>query len=130
MQRFVRDLSRLYAYEPALYEVDGSWEGFQWIDFADADSSIISFLRRGKDPADVMVFVCNFTPVSRQGYRVGLPAEGFFAETLNSDWELYGGSGVNNNGGVWAELLPWQSCQCSATINVPPLGCVVLKLQR
>ncbi len=130
LQKFVGDLGKLYLAEPALFEVDNSWEGFQWIDFADADSSIISFLRRAKDPNDVLIFVCNFTPQPRPGYRIGLPVDGFYREILNSDWEQYGGSGVDNAGGVGAEALPWQSCQFSAPINLPPLGVVVLKPQR
>ena len=130
LQQFVGDLGKLYLVEPALYEVDNSWEGFQWIDFADADSSIISFLRRAKDPNDVLIFACNLTPQPRPGYRIGLPVDGFYREILNSDWEQYGGSGVDNAGGVGAEALPWQSCQFSAPINLPPLGVVVLKPQR
>ena len=130
LQQFVSDLGKLYLAEPALYEVDNSWEGFQWIDFADADSSIISFLRRAKDPNDVLIFACNLTPQPRPGYRIGLPVDGFYREILNSDWVQYGGSGVDNAGGVGAEALPWQSCQFSAPINLPPLGVVVLKPQR
>ena len=130
LQQFVGDLGKLYLAEPALFEVDNSWEGFQWIDFADADSSIISFLRRAKDPNDVLIFACNLTPQPRPGYRIGLPVDGFYREILNSDWRQYGGSGVDNAGGVGAEALPWQSCQFSAPINLPPLGVVVLKPQR
>ncbi len=130
LQRFVGDLGKMYLAEAALYEVDNSWEGFQWIDFADADSSIISFLRRAKDPNDVLIFACNLTPQPHLGYRIGLPVDGFYAELLNSDWAKYGGSGVNNEGGVGAEALSWQSCQFSAPINLPPLGVVVLKPQR
>ena len=80
LQPFVRDLAHLYRDEPALYEVDSSWEGFQWIDFADAESSIISFLRRSKDPADTLIFVCNFTPQPHAGYRIGLPIDGYYEE--------------------------------------------------
>jgi 1,4-alpha-glucan branching enzyme len=128
--QFMRDLGKLYLAEPALYEVDNSWEGFQWIDFADADSSIISFLRRAKDPSDTLIFACNLTPQVRQGYRIGLPVDGFYREVLNTDAVEYGGGGVDNSGGVGAEALPWQSCQFSAPINLPPLGVVVLKPQR
>ena len=85
LQSYVRDLGRLYRDEPSLYEVDSSWEGFQWIDFADAESSIISFVRRSKDPADTLVFVCNFTPQPHVGYRIGLPIAGYYEEMLNSD---------------------------------------------
>jgi 1,4-alpha-glucan branching enzyme len=127
MLHFSRELGQLYHAEPALYQVDSNWEGFQWIDFADADSSIISFIRRAKDPADHLVFICNFTPVPHSGYRVGLPMNAFYVEALNSDWTQYGGSGVDNKGGIMAEALPWQSCPFSAPVNIPPLGAVVLK---
>ncbi len=130
MLHYVRDLGQMYLNEPALYEIDGSWEGFQWIDFADADSSVISFLRRAKDPSDILIFVCNFTPIPRDGYRVGLPVGGTYREILNSDWEHYGGSGVHNSEGLVAESLPWQSCQFSTPLNLPPLGVVVLKPER
>jgi 1,4-alpha-glucan branching enzyme len=127
MLQFSRELGQLYHAEPALYQVDSNWEGFQWIDFADADSSIISFIRRAKDPADHLVFICNFTPVPHSGYRVGLPMNAYYVEALNSDWTQYGGSGVDNKGGIMAEALPWQSCPFSAPVNIPPLGAVVLK---
>jgi len=127
MQRFVRDLNHFYQREPALYEVDYSWEGFQWIDFTDAEQSILSFQRRANDPAEMLVFVCNFTPVVRESYRVGLPLGGAYREVINSDSVEYGGSGVTNDGLVFAEALPWQNCSFSAPLRLPPLGVVVLK---
>ncbi len=127
MQRFVRDLNHFYQREPALYEVDYSWEGFQWIDFTDAEQSILSFQRRANDPAEMLVFVCNFTPVVRESYRVGLPLGGAYREVINSDSVEYGGSGVINDGLVFAEALPWQNCSFSAPLRLPPLGVVVLK---
>src|SRR5260370_31094094 len=84
LQDYVKALNRLYVAQPALHEVDFSWEGFQWIDFHDVDNSIVSFLRRAKDPDDFIVVVANFTPVPREGYRVGVPAAGFYRELLNS----------------------------------------------
>ena len=127
MQRFVRDLNHFYQREPALYEVDYSWEGFQWIDFTDAEQSVLSFQRRANDPAEMLVFVCNFTPVVRESYRVGLPLGGAYREVINSDGVEYGGSGVTNDGLVFAEALPWQNCSFSAPLRLPPLGAVVLK---
>lgn len=127
VQRFVRDLNHFYQREPALYEIDSSWEGFQWIDFTDAEQSILSFLRRANDPAEMLVFVCNFTPVVRNGYRVGLPLGGVYHEVLNSDGIDYGGSGVVNAGPILAEALPWQNCNFSAPLRLPPLGVLVLK---
>jgi len=128
--QFLADLTHLYRVEGALHEVDHTWEGFQWIDFSDADQSIISFVRRGKDPKDELVIVCNFTPVPRMGYRVGLPQAGGYAEIFNSDWSQYGGSGIDNGDGIQAQAQPWQSCDYSAPVNLPPLAAVILKPKR
>ena len=127
LQQFVADLNRLYLEEPALHEIDGTWKGFQWIDISDADRSIISFIRRGTDEKDVIVVVCNFTPVPRLGYRIGLPQAGTYREILNTDWHYFGGSGVANSGSIVAEELSWQSCPQSAPIDIPPLGVVMFK---
>jgi 1,4-alpha-glucan branching enzyme len=127
LQQFVKDLNKLYLGEPALYEVDYSWEGFQWIDFQDADASLISFFRRGKNPDEVLVFACNFTPIIRQNYRIGLPLPGFYREVLNSDSEYYWGSNVGNGGGVTAEEVPSHNQLYSAEITFPPLAVVVFK---
>jgi 1,4-alpha-glucan branching enzyme len=130
LQRFVADLNHLYLHEASLYTVDVGWEGFQWIDLSDAAQSVVSFARRARNPADLLVFVCNFTPVPRLGYRVGLPAPGLYGEILNSDHLQYGGSGVGNHAAIYAEYTPWQNCEYSAPINLPPLGVVVLKPSR
>ncbi len=127
LQHFVADLNHLYLREPALYQLDASWEGFQWIDVSDADRSIVSFIRRGENPADTLVVICNFTPVPRYHYRVGLPAAGNYVEVLNSDRHEYGGSGVGNNTPTAAEFVSWQSFDHSATFNLPPLGVLFLK---
>jgi len=127
LQRYVKELNHLYLSDPALSQIDDSWEGFQWIDISDADQSIVSFIRRAKDPADQVVIVCNFTPVPRMGYRVGMPVEGGYREIMNSDWPQYGGSGVGNDGPIIAEPTPWQSCDYSVPLNLPPLGVIYLK---
>jgi 1,4-alpha-glucan branching enzyme len=127
LQKFVKDLNQLYRNEPALYEVDYSWEGFQWIDFQDQDASLISFFRRGKNPDEVLVFACNFTPVPRTHYRIGLPLAGFYREVLNSDSAYYGGSNMGNGGGVTAEEKPWHNQLFSAEITFPPLAVMVFK---
>ncbi len=127
LQRYARELNHLYLREPSLHEIDSSWEGFQWIDLSDADQSILSYTRRAKDPADHMVIVCNFTPVPRLGYRVGLPAGTPYREILNSDWPQYGGSGVGNSETIFPEPTSWQSCAHSASLNLPPLGVIYLK---
>ncbi len=128
LQNFVADLNHLYQREPALHQVEFSWEGFQWIDFSDAEQSVISFVRRAANSADFLIIICNFTPLPRLGYRVGLPVQGMYREIMNSDWMHYGGSGVANPHGMWAEELPWQNCAYSATLNLPPLAVMMLKL--
>lgn len=137
LQNFVADLNRLYCAEPALHQVDFEWEGFQWIDISDVDSSVISFARRATEEHDHLVVVCNFTPKPHLGYRVGLPADGAYVEIMNSDWTQYGGSGVHNSSPdgsapwqIHAQQLAWQNCPYSAAINLPPLGVVVLKPRR
>jgi len=127
VQRFVRDLNHLYGRERALWEVDFSAEGFEWIDFHDVGNSVVSFVRRGRNPGDELVFVCNFTPVPRTGYRLGLPRAGRYAEVLNSDAESYGGSNVGNGGGVETEPVPEHGRAQSALLTLPPLGFLVLK---
>ncbi|MCB0123478.1 MAG: 1,4-alpha-glucan branching enzyme, partial [Caldilineaceae bacterium] len=127
LQQYVATLNHLYRTEPALYEVDSNWEGFMWIDLSDADQSVVSFARRAANPNDLLVFVCNFTPIPRLGYRVGLPNGGRYHEILNSDWSQFGGSGVANQGDLPAEEWPWQNCGYSAAFNLPPLGVIILK---
>ncbi|HXF62817.1 MAG TPA: 1,4-alpha-glucan branching protein GlgB [Caldilineaceae bacterium] len=127
LQHYVATLNHLYRQEPALYTVDASWEGFEWIDIADAEKSIISFVRRAPDPTDCIVVVCNFTPVPRLQYRVGLPLDGTYREILNSDAGEFGGSGVGNVNLVNAEAIAWQRCAFSAPLNLPPLGVIFLK---
>ena len=130
LQQFVKDLNQLYLREPALHEVDYSWEGFQWIDFQDADASLVSFFRRGKNPDEVIVVACNFTPLVRKNYRIGLPLPGFYREVLNSDSEYYWGSNVGNEGGVMAEAIPSHNLPYSAEIAFPPLAVVIFKYEK
>ena len=130
IQRFVKDLNRIYRSEPALYEVDFEWSGFEWIDFHDTENSAISFLRRARNPEDILIFAGNFTPVPRYGYRIGVPFPGFYREILNSDSEIYWGSNMGNSGGVWAEPTPYQGRPYSISLTLPPLSVVALKPSR
>jgi len=130
LQKFVQDLNRLYAAEPSLHEVDYNWQGFTWIDFRDADNCLVSFVRRGKDPADHIVIVCNFTPVPRFGYRIGVPENCYYREILNSDSSEYWGSNLGNGGGVHASAIPWHGQPCSMEITFPPLAVVYFKPVR
>lgn len=130
LQKYVRDLNRLYASEPALYEVDFHNEGFDWIDFHDAENSIVSFIRYSKKRDDYIVVVCNFTPVPRFAYRVGVPEKCYYREILNSDSQQYWGSNLGNAGGVHAEETPWNGKPCSMNIILPPLSVLYFKPGR
>ncbi len=130
LRRFVAEILQLYRSQPALYEVDFSWEGFQWVGFQDHDQSVISFVRLAKDSRDFLVFVYNFTPIVRHDYRIGVPEEGFYREILNSDAESWGGSNVGNLGGRPTDPIPDHGHQFSLGLTLPPLGALILKLER
>ena len=128
LQNWVKDLNHFYKSEPALYERDFSQDGFEWIDFHDWEESIISFIRKGKNTTrDIILTVCNFTPLPRQNYLVGTPRGGWWKEELNSDAECYGGSGTGNLGGLEAAPIPVQGRYHSLSITLPPLGIVFFK---
>lgn len=127
LQRYVADLNRLYASQPALHQVDYDWTGFQWIDLHDSDHSTLTYFRRAKDPSDIVVCALNLTPVPREAYRMGVPTAGYYRELLNSDSEAYGGSNMGNAGGVQAEDTPWHGQPCSMVITLPPLAAVFFK---
>jgi 1,4-alpha-glucan branching enzyme len=123
VQALVRDLNRTLKATPALYEVDFDGRGFYWIEPNDADANVVAFARAGEDPAqDVLVCVCNLSPVPRPGYRLGLPRAGRWVEALNTDSSFYGGTDTGNLGGVEAEPLPWHDQPSSAEVTLPPLG--------
>jgi len=127
LQEFVSDLNSLYGREPAFSELDNLPDGFSWIDPHDSDNSVISFMRKGKQPEDTLIFVCNFTPVPRYGYRLGVPLAGTWDELLNSDDQRYGGSGQVNTQDMPSGPMFWQSCPHSILLTLPPLGTVILK---
>jgi 1,4-alpha-glucan branching enzyme len=127
LQRWVRDLNTLYRGQPALHELDCDHNGFEWVDCCDWESSTVSLIRKAKDPNDLVLVVCNFTPVPRENYRVGVPRGGHWDEIMNSDAELYGGSGVGNFGGRDAEAVPHHGREHRLTVTVPPLGMVVFR---
>ncbi|HUL17001.1 MAG TPA: 1,4-alpha-glucan branching protein GlgB [Terriglobales bacterium] len=130
VQHLVSDLNRLFAREPALHQVDFDWHGFEWIDCNDADSSVLSFVRRGKNPEDFIVAVLNATPVVRGNYRVGVPTPGFYTEILNTDAGHYGGSNVGNSGGVETSPVAAQGRPHSISLTLPPLAALFLKPSR
>jgi 1,4-alpha-glucan branching enzyme len=127
MLSWVEQLNRLYASEPALHELDSDPQGFEWIDCNDSGASTISLLRKGKSSKQQVVVVCNFTPVPRIGYRLGVPTPGFWRELLNSDAKEYGGSGMGNFGGVLAEKQEVHGRPYSLNLILPPLAAVFLK---
>jgi len=126
VQQWIRDLNRLYRSEPALHELDCEPAGFEWIDCGDAESSVVSLIRKGKSTANLVLMVCNFTPVPRQEYRIGAPHGGFWREALNSDATEYGGSGMGNRGGVDADPWPQHGRPFSLPLTLPPLSALFL----
>ena len=127
VKRWVRDLNRVRNGDPALFELDFEPEGFSWIDANDSENSIVSMLRRARDPNDVVLCAFNFTPVPRHNYRLGVPFGGRWLEVLNSDAPDYGGSGQGNLGGVDSAPIPWHGHYHSLTLTLPPLGCLFMK---
>jgi 1,4-alpha-glucan branching enzyme len=125
VQHLVRDLNRLYRSTPALYELDCEGAGFEWIDAGDAASSVLSFLRRGFDPGRFCIAVCNFTPIVRENYRIGVPAAGDYRQRINSDDRSYGGSGVSAGAVVRADGIPWHGRPMSIRLTLPPLATVI-----
>ncbi|HSP98532.1 MAG TPA: 1,4-alpha-glucan branching protein GlgB [Candidatus Dormibacteraeota bacterium] len=130
VQRWVRELNRVYTDEPCLHEHDCDWSGFEWIDCNDSDASVISYLRRGTDPDTAVVVVLNFTPIPRHGYRIGVPFGGTWRELLNSDAHDYGGSGQGNFGGLAAVASPHHGRPYRIDATLPPLGAVLFRGTR
>ena len=127
LQRLTRDLNRLYRQEPALHEIDFDWDGFQWIDFSDSNNSVIAYLRKARNPGEAILCVCNFTPVPRYGYRLGVPEAGWYRELINTDGIAYGGSNIGNGGGLHADKTPSHGFSYSLTMTLPPLSVLLLK---
>ena len=130
LRRLLQHLNWLYTHEPAFFELDDSYEGYEWINFEDAENTMWSFMRKSRT-GERIIFVVNATPVTRANYRVGVPQWGFYEEILNTDAETYGGGNVGNYGGVQANAdWTWQNQPHSIEINVPPLSVVAFKLQN
>jgi 1,4-alpha-glucan branching enzyme len=126
VRRLVRDLNRAYRDAKALWDVDFEPAGFDWLEPNDAENNVVSFMRRSQSGDHVLVAACNLSPVPRGGYRMGLPKAGRWREAINTDAEVYGGSGVGNYGGVDAEPVPWHGQPHSAELTLPPLSVVWL----
>ncbi len=129
LRRLVQHLNYLYKSEPALWQLDDTHEGFEWIDFHDAEKSVVSFLRKSRE-SDIVLFVVNATPVVRYDYRLGVPEAGFYREIINTDGETYGGSNVGNFGGVPSQEFPWMGREHSILVHLPPLATLAFRLER
>jgi 1,4-alpha-glucan branching enzyme len=127
VRRLVQDLNRLYRDMPALYEGDNHEKGFMWIDASDSNNSVVSFIRRARNPDDFVVVVCNFTPVVRQGHRIGVPDASGYREVMNSDSGLYGGSDTGNAGYVETEEVAMHGFPSSLRLTLPPLAGLILQ---
>jgi 1,4-alpha-glucan branching enzyme len=127
MRSLIRDLNHLYRDTPALHELDCEPAGFEWIEANDSDNSVYAFVRYGKNRDKPVVIVCSFTPIPREGYRVGVPLPGFYRERLNTDAGLYGGGDVGNGGGSTAEEIEHHGRPYSLSLTLPPLGTLVLE---
>ena len=128
IKKVITDLNELYKTQPALHEKQFSPEGFEWINYSDHQNAVMSFIRKGNKPKDDVIVVCNFTPVVRENYRIGLPKKGKLTEIFNSDLAIYGGSGITNVTKLAIESLPYDGRDYSAALNLPPLGVAVFKI--
>jgi 1,4-alpha-glucan branching enzyme len=130
LQKWVRDINHFYRDEPVLFENDFNADGFEWIDFGDWEGNVISYIRKSGSRKDVFLVVCNFTPVPRLHYRVGVPHGGFWKEVLNSDAGEYGGSAQGNSGGTEAKEVSCHGRNHSLLLTLPPLGMIVFKKEN
>ena len=131
VSRLVKDLNRIYREEPALHRHDASPTGFEWIDCADAEASVLAYARYSGEPeGDAILCVFNFTPTERHTHRVGVPRGGFWKELINTDATIYGGSGLGNAGGLKADIIGHHGRECSLLMVLPPLSCVILKAEE
>jgi 1,4-alpha-glucan branching enzyme len=124
MQNLISDLNRIYKENPALWEADMEPSGFQWIDANNADDNAVAFLRKSPSTGREILITGNFSPVIRNGYRVGVPRPGYYREIMNTDSHLYGGTNFGNNGGVHAEAVSCHGQPFSVVVSLPPLATV------
>lgn len=127
MHAYMHDLMHLYRSQPALWEIDSSWEGFQWLNANDNENCVIAFVRKAKNQDDMVVVVCNFTPVPRYDYRVPAPRSGYYREIMNSDSAGYWGTNLGNMGGVEAHPDSWAESGYALSLTLPPLSTIMLK---
>jgi 1,4-alpha-glucan branching enzyme len=128
IKKVITDLNALYKTNPALHEKQFSAEGFEWINYSDHQNAVMSYIRKGNNPNEDLIVVCNFTPVVQENYRIGLPKKGKLTQIFNSDETQYGGSGVTNAQAIKIDAEPWNGRDFSAAIILPPLGVTVFKI--
>jgi 1,4-alpha-glucan branching enzyme len=122
-------LNTLYKSEPALYEKQFSPEGFEWINYSDHENAVMTYIRKGNDAKNDLIVICNFTPVVRENYRIGIPRKGELTEIFNSDAKSFGGSGVQQNGKLKVEATPYDGRDYSIALTLPPLAISVFKMK-
>ena len=128
IKNLITDLNGLYKSNPALYEKQFTVDGFEWINYSDHQNAVMSYIRKGENAKEDLVVVCNFTPVVREGYRIGLPKKGKLTQIFNSDDARYGGSGLTNTKTIKIDKEAWNGREFSAAVSLPPLGVVVFKM--
>ncbi|MBO7341632.1 MAG: alpha amylase C-terminal domain-containing protein, partial [Clostridia bacterium] len=126
---YVAALNHLYLATPALFQQDGGWEGFSWIDPDNGDQSVLSYRRRDKHGKEIVVLI-NFTPVLREHFRVGVPFGGVWQEMFNSDARCFGGDDILNKGDLRSAKRPMHGLPQSVVLTLPPLGAVILRCRR
>jgi 1,4-alpha-glucan branching enzyme len=125
IKKLITDLNQLYKSHPALYEKQFSAEGFEWINYSDHQNAVLSYIRKGNDPDENVIVVCNFTQVIRENYRIGIPKKGKLKEIFNSDAVLYGGSGIGNAKTLKIEAIAYDGRDHSVALTLPPLSVTV-----
>ena len=128
IKNYITDLNSVYKNHPALYEKQFEADGFEWINYTDNENAVLSYIRKGKNEKDTLIVICNFTPVVREDYRIGLPKNGKLIELFNSDATIYGGSGLSNSNPISIVSIPWNGRDFSVAINLPPLGISIFKI--
>ena len=128
MKELIKDLNKLYKSQPALYEKQFSHEGFEWINYSDHQNAVLSYIRKGNNPKDDLIVVCNFTQIVRKNYRIGVPRKGKLTEIFNSDSEKYQGSNVLNTADLKIESSPYGGRDYSVELLLPPLSVTVFKI--
>jgi len=127
VKKAITDLNTLYKTQPALHEKQFSPEGFEWINYSDHQNAVMTFIRKGLNPKDDVIVVCNFTQVVRENYRIGVPKKGKLTALFNSDSSVYGGSGIENPNKLTVEALPYDGRDYSIELLLPPLSVTVYK---